>query len=332
MNHTITVHEADQRLDRFCRKYFKNHSEIKLGDIYSWIRKGAIKVNGRKRPEKYRLNEWDQVTWNDEAQTQRVATDFTATKEQKLASYALSRIEQYILYQDENRLVFNKPAWVVVHPWNKHDNDITMHDMLQIWHKHNSSQDKQDSPTFKPAFCYRLDKDTSGIHIAWITYQAVQHLNDLIKTRQVDKTYTTVLIWSLTKTKEATFPLEVWFDKKFGKSKSFHSPREGKESYSLFEPIMTKNLPWVWPCTLTRVTIKTWRMHQIRVHWALIWHPVLGDLMYWSPAVNRIATKSLAITRQLLHSTVYAFQDIDWTRRKFTAPLPEQFTTLFPSS
>ncbi len=57
--------EADQRCDRFLRKYFKSSPEIKLGDIYAWIRTGAIRVNGKKTKEEYRLREGDLLSWED---------------------------------------------------------------------------------------------------------------------------------------------------------------------------------------------------------------------------------------------------------------------------
>lgn len=327
MNHTITANDADQRLDRFCRKYFKRHAEIKLWDIFMWIRKWAIKVNWRKRPEKYRLQAWDTVTWDENRNTNKSATDSTATKKQKIAKLAVEDIQKHIVYEDNERLVLDKPAWLVLHPWQKHTNDITMHDMLQSYLKQTNWSERTE--TFSPQYCFRLDKDTSGILIAAKTYQSLQCLNELIRDRKVSKEYYTILVWSLKKTTPVDQPLFVWFDKKMWRGKTFVNHEQGKEAYSIFEPIETTIHPILWEITLARVKIKTGRMHQIRVHAAYLWHPVVGDIMYGHPVVNRKATKKLSITRQLLHSHTYWFFDPFQDKQvEFTAWLPSSFTTL----
>ena len=67
-------------------------------------------------------------------------------------------------------------------------------------------------------------------------------------------------------------------------------------------------------------------MHQIRVHLADAGYPVLGDLVYGNPAINRILHKSLGINRQLLHCRKYSFFDyLTQQQRSFEAPMPEDF-------
>ena len=67
----INVSNADQRFDRFLRKYFKAQPEISLTDIFSWIRKWAIKVNNRKRKQDYRVQEKDIITRDDDISTEK---------------------------------------------------------------------------------------------------------------------------------------------------------------------------------------------------------------------------------------------------------------------
>lgn len=55
MDITVTEHDHQQRFDRRARKYCKPYSHISLSTIFAWIRKGAIRVNGRKRRQNYRL-------------------------------------------------------------------------------------------------------------------------------------------------------------------------------------------------------------------------------------------------------------------------------------
>jgi 23S rRNA-/tRNA-specific pseudouridylate synthase len=78
------------------------------------------------------------------------------------------------------------------------------------------------------------------------------------------------------------------------------------------------------------VTIETGRMHQIRVHLAHIWFPVLWDIMYGSPVLNRIAHKYHKINRQLLHASEYSFYDsIQEKQITIATWLPDDFKKFF---
>ncbi|MDO4714156.1 MAG: hypothetical protein Q4B28_06005 [bacterium] len=69
-------------------------------------------------------------------------------------------------------------------------------------------------------------------------------------------------------------------------------------------------------------------MHQIRIHLASENYPVLGDLIYGKPVLNRILNKQLHIQRQLLHCWKYEFKNLDGKTISFEAPLPVEFELL----
>lgn len=71
----------------------------------------------------------------------------------------IKKLKQQILYEDDRRVVFDKPAGVSMHPGNKHRNDLSMNDYLEKY------TEAHKTDTFKPSFGYRLDKDTSGVLI-----------------------------------------------------------------------------------------------------------------------------------------------------------------------
>lgn len=289
---------------------------------------GAIKVNGRKRPEKYRLQVGDVVTRNEQADTNKSSLDATQTKQQKVARLDVEKIRKQLVFEDANRLVFDKPADLVVHPWNKHTTDITMHDMLLSYLEQTDGVKK--SATFKPAFCYRLDKDTSGIIIAAKNFRALQTLNELIRLRKTSKQYKAVVGWRLDEPVTIAKPLFVGFDKKLGRGKTFINAQQGKEAITILKPIHTVEHDKLGPVTLLSVTLVTGRMHQIRVHSASVDLPVIGDLIYGNPALNRLANKSLSLQRQLLHCESYWFFDPFLDKQvNFVAPLPEDFTRPF---
>jgi 23S rRNA-/tRNA-specific pseudouridylate synthase len=62
----ITTDQANQRCDRFLRKFCKPYPQVRLSDIYQWIRKWTIKINWRRTKEEYRVVEWDIIELPEE--------------------------------------------------------------------------------------------------------------------------------------------------------------------------------------------------------------------------------------------------------------------------
>lgn len=79
----------------------------------------------------------------------------TSQKDRKLEKVDIKRLKQQLLYEDDHRIVFDKPAGISMHPGNKHRNDLSMNDYLEKYAEAHKTE------TFKPSFGYRLDKDTS---------------------------------------------------------------------------------------------------------------------------------------------------------------------------
>ncbi len=343
---TIDESSSNQRFDRFLRKYFKHTPEIKLGDIFSWIRKWSIKVNSKKKSQNYRLVTWDIVTWDNKITTEKNADTVLKKKSKKIADLDLGIITNHLIHEDENFIVRDKPAHILMHPGDKHITDITLHDIMVSYLTQTWQWNATD--TYSPSFCYRLDKDTSWIVISAKTFEALQYLNQAIRERKTKKTYHTVLVWDMKYVKQnipqyvskkfityepnrisITAPLFVWYNRDSWRSQTFVNPQKWKESRTDLHLIDTKQHPELWSISLVKVKLYTWRMHQIRAHASYIGLPVLWDLTYWVPAVNRKASKNW-ITRQLLHASWYwffdKFKDKD---TEFTSWLPKEFLDIF---
>jgi 23S rRNA pseudouridine955/2504/2580 synthase len=142
----IDTTTANQRFDRFLRKWCKSYPEVSLSNIYSRIRKGDIKINGRKSHQDYRLQLDDQVDIPDELLGRKDENNRLSGKEKKIKKLTKSDIQHLLLFEDENRVVFNKPAGVVAHESNTHWNDLSMNDYLEIYAK------EHHKGTFKPSF------------------------------------------------------------------------------------------------------------------------------------------------------------------------------------
>jgi len=230
-----------------------------------------------------------------------------------------------ILYEDSERVAFNKPTWIVAHESNKHRKDLSMNDYLECYTK------EYERWTFKPAFGYRLDKDTSWVLIAAKTYESLQYFNQIIRNREINKEYLTIVSWKT--------PDHLVIDKPLEKSYNTHFDRaqmnvvkfwwlESKTEIFTVKTFYHHDLGLI---SLLRVKLHTGRMHQIRVHVASEWYSVIWDLIYGNAAINRRCNKLLHIQRQLLHCYKYSFSDRNNNLISVSAPIPEDFQLVLGS-
>lgn len=312
---------SDQRFDRFLRKWFKKYPKVRLTDIYTIIRKWLTKVNNKKVKEQYRLLVGDIVQIDDTVQLwSEDLSLLVSQKDRKLEKVDISKLKQHILYEDDHRIVFNKMPGIPMHPWNKHRNDLSMNDYLDKY------GEQWRTSTFKPSFGYRLDRDTSGVLIAAKSYEALQYINTIIRDRDIDKYYLALVVGKFPGHIVIDKPITKSYNKQLDRSQVQIDYKDGLEAKTecwLEECIQH---PILGPVSLLKVKIHTGRMHQIRVHVAHEWYPVLGDIVYGDPAANRILYKSLNINRQLLHCWRYSFQDpFQYKKITFEAPIPQDF-------
>ena len=317
---------ANQRFDRFLRKYFKTQPEIKLGDIFSWIRKWHIKVNGKKTKEEYRIKIGDEISFSDKIEdSHRKSFDVLWNKKDKFEQLKLDEIQKYIIFEDEDWIVFNKPAGIIAHSSEKYKNTLCMNDYLDkyselTWIIGNS----KDIETFKPSFGYRLDKDTSGVLIAGKNYTSLQYINAIIRNREIDKVYYTIVEWKPKKEEIFEESLLKIFDKWFNRSKMVISS-EWQDAKTQIWNEQTIQHSILGEISLIKVKLFTGRMHQIRVHLSHHWYPILWDIVYGKPSISRKMYKQLKINRQILHCSEYSFKNLDGKQIKFTSLLPDDF-------
>lgn len=314
---------ADQRFDRYLRKYFKQFPDIKLSDIYSWIRKGLILVNNKKVDENYRLRLGDEIKFNNIERWEKKPKMLAVSKEQKLKNLDLGEIKKMIIYEDDDWLVFDKPAWVLVHPGNV-NNQVCMNHYIE---KYCQTIGLEKSETFKPSFGYRLDKDTSGVLIGAKNFKTLQYLNEIIRDREIDKEYLTIVEGEFPKHIIVEKNLEKVFDKKFTSSRMKVGEQwlYAKSEFWLEKVVSNDVLGTI---SLVRVKLYTGRMHQIRAHLASEWFSIVWDITYGNPALNRKTYKQLKINRQMLHCSKYSFENTDGKTIAFEATMPSDFNKL----
>lgn len=350
---SIDQHTADQRFDRFLRKLFESQDSVSLWMLYKALRKWDIRImknwtwntdltwnKAHKAKESYHLQLWDVVIFSD-----RFLNFFTNLPTHQVSnspihqfpnSYTLSDFKSRIIEEDDIWLILNKPSWILMHPGNwstsqdlPQDQFLTLQDGIDLYYK-----DQFDTySTFRPNFGYRLDKYTSGLVIVAKTYPALQHINALIREHKVIKEYQSVVSKQPPKHLDIQLPLKKIVDQRFGRAKMIvcdpHDPY-AQDAHTLAQRTSTRTDKHLGQLSLLSVQLKTGRMHQIRAHFAHEWYPVLWDIVYGTPSINRKAKTYYAIHRQLLHARRYSFEDIDWISRSFEAPLPSSMTSLLP--
>jgi 23S rRNA pseudouridine1911/1915/1917 synthase len=198
-----------------------------------------------------------------------------------------------ILQEDEDILVLNKPAGLVVHPGSGNTTGTLVQGLLFHDEEAFSGMDAED---LRPGIVHRLDKDTSGVLVVAKTTKAEAALKESFKSRHTEKTYLAVAIGS--------------FQHPSGEisgsiGRSPHKRRKMAVVSDGGKPALTRYriLAESASCSLLEVQILTGRTHQIRVHLASIHHPILGDSLYG----GRPARMPFLPQRQLLHAWKLSF-------------------------
>lgn len=268
---SVNKNDAGNRLDKFINKCFPN---IPYSLLYKYIRKKRIKVNGKKEEISYRLKENDilELYINDELlEKSNKSSDFKAASED---------IE--ILYEDDNIMIINKKAGLIVHP----DDDIKVDCLVNriknyLFKKGEFNPENENS--FAPALVNRIDRNTSGIVIAAKNAESLRILNLKMKERELHKKYICILCGTLKKDSEIS---KAFLDKNSSENKVYISDKMKNKNY---KTILTKYLviDKSKKFTLAEIELLTGRTHQIRAHMAYLGHPLLGDGKYGVNRINR---------------------------------------------
>ena len=294
----VGENESGQRLDRVLEKIFVNAD---TGFIFKMLRKKNITLDDKRADGKERLKTGSSIKiWFSDESFEKLTkkTCLAPSGKIKNKDNKVSDVfKSYIIYEDENTVIINKPAGLLSQ--KSQINDISVNDMLLEYLKF----DENALHTFKPSICNRLDRNTSGLLVCGKSLESLRVNNELIKTRAVKKYYLAIVKGRVNE--KCAISGWLYKDEKTNKV-SIKNNKFDKADYIETE---YKPIGYFDDITLLSVKLITGKTHQIRVHLASMAHPIIGDFKYGKRSVNEFYKKKYGIKWQLLHSYKLIYPD-----------------------
>lgn len=297
----IPLSLAGLRLDQALSELFPDFSRSRL---QTWIKNGAASVDGVVLPPKHRILGGEQVVLRAEAET--------------VVGIASQDIPLEIVYEDDDILIIDKPAGLVVHPAAGHWDGTLQNALLH------------HAPTLatipRCGIVHRIDKDTSGLLMVAKTLTAHHALVEQLQERSVQREYLALVQGAMTGGGTIDEPI----GRHPSDRKRFAVRYDGKPAVTHYR--IEERFP---KHTLVRVKLETGRTHQIRVHMAHIHYPLVGDPVYGGRLrLPAGAGEALLIAlrdfkRQALHAETLGIDHPETGEyEEWHSPLPDDFAAL----
>lgn len=280
---SVSTTDAGARLDTFLASHIEGWSRARLQRL---IEDADVLVNGNVAKSSYKLHP------NDQIEVELTPPPSTA--------FAPEDIPINIVFEDDELIVVNKPAGMVVHP-AAGANSGTLANALAFHFEQLSTA----GGAARPGIVHRLDKGTSGLLVVAKTESAHEHLADQFRAREVFKSYVALVHGQVeNKTGQVDQPIA----RDPGNRTRMAVVRGGRPSVSIYR--VRRRFQRF---TLLDVELKTGRTHQIRVHLAWLNHPVVADGTYGggrdkTVGDSIIRSEIAKLGRQFLHAERLAFR------------------------
>jgi 23S rRNA pseudouridine1911/1915/1917 synthase len=297
----------ERRIDKYLHGRFSNFSRVMLQEI---IKEGGVKVNGKVVKPSFKISPADiiELTLPELPGKDILAQD----------------IPLNIIYEDDDIIVLNKQPDMIVHPARGNTYGTLVNAL--VFHSDKLSSGLGE---FRPGIVHRLDKDTTGVMVVAKNDTAQWKIAKQFEQRKTKKSYLAIVhgVPELTADR-INAPLGV--HPKI-REKYAIRPEIGKEAITFYEVVESFR-----GFSLLKMTPKTGRTHQIRVHLSYIKHPIVADDMYggklvypWQLADGEPIVQEPVINRVALHAWTLEFKHPTTEKPvKFEAPLPEDMQNL----
>ncbi len=275
---------SGMRLDKFLADKFPQYSRSQFQKM---IKNGDVLVNNGVLKSSYILAANDTVEVKD------------AFKKEVLIQS--ENIDLPIVYEDEEFLVINKPAGIIVHPDGASVSTGTVVNALF------DKIPKGVGEDIRRGIVHRLDKDTSGLLVVVKTLEAKNYFVKQFQGKTIKKVYL-ALVKGILPHKEGRIEAPIGRDIRNRKKMAIVDENKGKNAISLYKVLEEFEVSEKLRASLIEVEIKTGRTHQIRVHMDSIGHPIVGDNVYGSAPINRFFKEKFGLDRQFLHAKKLSFK------------------------
>ena len=310
LHHTVTVTDDNEglRLDRFLASVLPSHSRSQIQRL---IKEGLVHVAGRETKA-------NQPVKTGQAISIEVPEPIDPVPQPEALPLP-------ILYQDEDLIVVDKPAGMVVHPAAGHASGTLVNALL-----HHVDDLSGIGGEKRPGIVHRLDRGTSGLMVVAKHDKAHEELSRQFHDREVEKEYF-ALVWGEVQAGRR-IDAPIGRDPSNRKKMSARNPQRGRHGgdparvrrsrEAVTRIVRAEKLRVL---TLLQVAIHTGRTHQIRVHLSAIGHPIVGDPLYGG-VHRRVPGDLRAVThleRPFLHAARLVFKHPrDGRRMEFASELP----------
>jgi 23S rRNA pseudouridine1911/1915/1917 synthase len=273
--------QAGTRLDTYLASQIEGWSRARLQRL---IENEDVLVNGKVPKPSYKLREADQI----EVELIAPPTDV----------FTPENIPLDIVYEDETLMVVNKPAGLVVHPAAGTPSG-TLANALAYHFQQLPGSD------VRPGIVHRLDRDTSGLLVVAKNEAALENLSDQFRDRSVYKSYVALVHGRVV---SSTGRIDQPLARDRSNRTRMAVVRGGRNGLTLYRVRRSFDR-----FTLLDVELKTGRTHQIRVHFAWMKHPVVGDETYGGGRDNtiqdpRLRARLRTLNRHFLHAEKLGFK------------------------
>ncbi len=305
----VSAHQRPERLDSFVTRQIVNLSRSRVHQLLS---QGLIVVNGKAVSKSYTIKPHDviDITLPIPAKVQMEAEDIPIN----------------IVYEDNDIVVLNKPAGMVVHPAYSNWTGTLVNALL-----HHVTDLSGINGELRPGIVHRIDKNTSGLLLVTKNDPAHRFISNLFRSHKIEREYL-ALVWGKLRQRKGTI------DAPIGRSprdrKKFAISKTGKSAVTHYEVLEAHA-----PLSLVQLHLETGRTHQIRVHLAHLGHPVFGDPVYGGDNENlaggekrkRQHAKALLelMPRQALHAKTLGFTHPTTKKRiRFDSAIPDDMAAV----
>ena len=299
---TAASGDSGQRLDLFLAERVPELSRTRIQEL---IREGNVRVDGGVAKASHRIAAGETIEM------------------EVLARPGLEALPEdlplNLLYLDDEFVVVNKTAGMVVHAGAGHSRGTLVNALL-----HRLGNLSAAGGALRPGIVHRLDRETSGAMVVARNDRAHEHLSEQFRSRNVQKIYVALVHGKMPRD-SGTITLPISRDPR-RRTRMTARASKGRHARTDWRVIARLDR-----CTLVEAVLHTGRTHQIRAHFAAIGHAVVGDTLYGAPRILRVGARNLpALERNFLHAARIGFSHPSsgvWVEVR--APLPSELRVYF---